>query len=108
MRLNWYLPPSRKKGASSAERPGSFRHALKRLGPTWLASPLRRVVQSVCLLVFLGLFFYVCWPYTARPANTWSGWLPVEVNAETACSTRTVRTRLCRARTSCLLKIGCS
>lgn len=87
MRLNWYLPPSRKKGASSAERPGTFRRVLKRLGPTWLASPLRRVVQSVCLLVFLGLFFYVCWPYTARPVNTWSGWLPVEVNAETGAAT---------------------
>jgi len=87
MRLNWYLRPFRRTGGLSADRPGRFRRALKRLGPTWLSSPLRRTVQSVCLLVFLGLFFYVCWPYTARPAGTWGGWLPVEVNAETGAAT---------------------
>ena len=32
-----------------------------------LSSPARRVIQAVCFVLFLVLFFYVCWPYTARP-----------------------------------------
>jgi ferredoxin len=39
---------------------------LKSLGPTWSGSPVRRVVQVLCLLGFLVLFFYVCWPYGSR------------------------------------------
>ena len=39
---------------------------LRVLGPTWSASPVRRLVQSVCLVTFLILFFYVCWPYGSR------------------------------------------
>jgi ferredoxin len=33
------------------------------LGPTWSAAPTRRFIQTACLLVFLTLLFYVCWPY---------------------------------------------
>lgn len=33
------------------------------LGPTWLYSPVRRIIQTICLILFLFLFFYVCWPY---------------------------------------------
>src|SRR5204862_4389173 len=36
-------------------------------GPSWLSSPVRRIVQTVCFVAFLVLFFYVCFPYTARP-----------------------------------------
>ena len=42
------------------------RRVLRLLGPTWLASPVRRASQAVCLLLFLALFLYVCWPYGAR------------------------------------------
>ena len=55
-------------------KPGVIRRTLKRIGPTWLSAPVRRVVQSVCLIVFLVMFFYVCWPYTARPAEVADGW----------------------------------
>lgn len=72
MRLHWFLPA----------RSRSSRW-LKRIGPTWAASPLRRVVQGLALVLFLVLFFYVSWPYTARPARSWPGWLPVEVDAAT-------------------------
>ncbi|MEX0704126.1 MAG: 4Fe-4S binding protein [Planctomycetales bacterium] len=36
---------------------------LARLGPTWRSAPFRRVIQAVCLVLFLHAFFYVCWPY---------------------------------------------
>ncbi len=49
-------------------KPGYLRRALKRLGPSVVSSPLRRVVQAVCLAIFLTLFFYVLWPYQAIPA----------------------------------------
>ncbi len=45
---------------------GHLARTLGRLGPTWSASPGRRLVQSVCLLIFTALFFWVCWPYGAR------------------------------------------
>ena len=47
---------------------------LKWFGPTWLSAPLRRVVQGVCLVAFLVFFFYVCWPYTARPVEGSTDW----------------------------------
>lgn len=45
---------------------GYLARALGRLGPTWSASPERRLVQSVCLFIFMALFFWVCWPYGTR------------------------------------------
>ncbi len=87
MRLEWFLPTLRK----SAKRPeretprlvaDAVRRFLALLGPSWLASPLRRLVQVVSLLVFLLLFFYVCWPYDTRPANISNGWSPLNVDAE--------------------------
>jgi ferredoxin len=39
---------------------------LTTLGPTWAGSPIRRLAQVLCLLGFLILFFYVCWPYGSR------------------------------------------
>lgn len=51
-----------------------------------LSSPLRRFVQAACLLLFLMLFFYVCWPYSARPAadgHKSDGWRIVEVEQQT-------------------------
>ena len=48
---------------SEHRKRGFARSALARLGPTWLASPIRRLIQSLFFLLFLVLFFYVCWPY---------------------------------------------
>jgi polyferredoxin len=36
---------------------------LKKIGPTWLSTPWRRFAQAFCLILFLVLFFYFCWPY---------------------------------------------
>ena len=36
---------------------------LNKMGPTWRAAPIRRLVQTSCLLLFAYLFFYVAWPY---------------------------------------------
>ena len=53
------------------------------------------MIQSGCLLAFLWLFLYACWPYTARPVQVesapppeipigqvWDGWLPEDVDPE--------------------------
>ena len=50
-------------------RPGRIRSALRRMGEGWLASPVRRLVQVAFFAAFLALFFHVCWPYGARPAE---------------------------------------
>ncbi len=62
-------------------KPGLARKWLKRLGPSWLSAPVRRVVQGVCFALFLWLFFFVCWPYSARPSRNWPGWVPAEIDA---------------------------
>ena len=58
MRLNLFL---HKSDAHTAPR-----RTLAALGPTWLASPARRLIQSVCLIGFLVLLGYVCWPCGSR------------------------------------------
>jgi ferredoxin len=76
MRLNWFSrPPQSKSG-------GVLRRVIGWAAPTWLYSPGRRIVQAACLIAFLVLFLYVCFPYTAVPARQWSGWIPVEVDAQ--------------------------
>lgn len=107
MRLDWFLPYLRK---SSPDRPdrvhgvvsrlarsllppslfssrqtkqrGRIRRFLRALGPIWYSSPLRRLIQSVCFLLFLWLFFVTCWPYSASPAPVSSGWIPAELDLE--------------------------
>ena len=106
MRLDVFLPFLRKpkKGAAPAAEPlllrmrsgvlprrclpigrpaspGCCGGTLKWLGPTWLSSPVRRVVQGLCLLLFLWLFFYVCYPYDARPRQVWTGWRPTSIGS---------------------------
>jgi ferredoxin len=64
-------------------KPGTVRRVLKRLGISWRSSPLRRVVQALCFVAFLWLFFYVCWPYDAQPATlgtVWRSWRPVAID----------------------------
>ncbi len=114
MRLNWFLPMIRRPrdgirqlkrrrlvetlrrilpAACSSDwttkRRGLGRTFLRRQGLSWLASPVRRVVQSVCLVTFLILFFYVCWPYDARPAQSWPGFIPISVDAVSGRATLT-------------------
>ncbi len=110
LRLDWYLPVLRKAKAGRTDTagplrrfatrlfPGSFfsdrttkqrglvRRMLRRLGPTWLSAPVRRCVQALCLLTFLGLFCYACWPYDARPLPPgWivTDWSLVDIEQET-------------------------
>ncbi|MCC9608639.1 4Fe-4S binding protein [Blastopirellula sp. JC732] len=94
LRIDWFLPMIRKQKTSVPSSPtlpgallrklipttwqsnwttkqrGPIRRLLRAIGPSWLASPVRRVVQGICLVTFLVLFFYACWPYDARPKNT--------------------------------------
>ncbi|MCA9121778.1 MAG: 4Fe-4S binding protein [Planctomycetales bacterium] len=67
-------------------KPGLIRILLNRLGPSVLSSPLRRMVQTLSLFLFIVLFFYVCWPYSARPAAVGQqsdNWRLVEVEQHT-------------------------
>ncbi len=63
MQFNWFSRLPKKQSA------GQPSQANGSLAPTWRYSPLRRIVQAVCLLAFLVLFLYVCFPYTAVPVQ---------------------------------------
>lgn len=55
---------------------------LRKLGPTWQATPIRRAVQTGCLLLYLWLFLVVSWPYAARFSSQVlpdKEWLPAEI-----------------------------
>ncbi|MDA1162558.1 MAG: 4Fe-4S binding protein [Planctomycetota bacterium] len=105
MRADWFLPvlraprpdvPERRIGilaqaarqvlpakffsSRTTKQRGWFRRFLRRLGPVWLAAPCRRIVQSLCFVTFLWLFFLTCWPYSATPARSSTGWIPAEFN----------------------------
>ncbi len=97
IRLDWFVPSLRKTTSGKApahsllgrvarsvvpswlqsnyrtKRRGSIRIWLRHLGISWLASPVRRVVQGVCWLAFMALFLVVCWPYSATPKKPQSG-----------------------------------
>ena len=73
-RLARRLAPASWLADRGTGRPGRIRRGLTRLGPTWRSSPVRRFIQAACFALFLGLFFVVCWPYTARPSRVWAGW----------------------------------
>ena len=55
MRLHFFMPMS--------SRHRKLGKILSLLGPTWRSSPVRRILQSICLIVFIVFFLYVCWPY---------------------------------------------
>lgn len=55
MRLHLFLPKN------TSHR--NLDKTLSALGPTWRSSPVRRIIQSICLAGFVVLFVYVCWPY---------------------------------------------
>jgi ferredoxin len=108
MRLDWFLPAIRKSNPHAepikrrwiirwmrklfpwpiasnwqTKQRGLLRQGLRKLGLSWLSSPLRRLSQTLCFILFLVLFFYVCWPYDAQPSADSKGWFPVEVDPET-------------------------
>jgi len=58
---------------STGRQPGLVRKGLSMLGPSWESAPLRRMIQTVCFILFCYLFFYVCWPYSAQPDSEASG-----------------------------------
>lgn len=101
MRLDWFLPAMRKTPDGSPAMQtrfgqavrnclpaslrsdhhtkirGPVRRLLRWLGTSWLYSPVRRIAQAICFILFLFLFFYVCWPYTASPrpsGPTFAAW----------------------------------
>ena len=67
LRLAKKLLPAAFFSIPESKKPGLVRKVLKRWGPTVHAAPLRRIIQTLCFLLFLFSFFYVCWPYTASP-----------------------------------------
>lgn len=69
MRLDHYLPTLKRAKKADRKPPGRIRRVLERIGPTMASAPLRRVIQSVCFITFLVSFFYICWPYTAKPVS---------------------------------------
>ena len=93
LRLDWFLPAIRRiqgdenpshsllgrwlrrvmpnsiQSNHKTKKRGWFRRTIRKLGLSWSASPLRRLSQSICMIVFLILFLYVCWPYDARPVS---------------------------------------
>ncbi|MCF7973507.1 MAG: 4Fe-4S binding protein [Phycisphaerae bacterium] len=62
MRLNLFVPKDR--------LPGRLDGLLRRLGPSWAATPMRRVIQTACFAAFAVLLFYVCWPYGGPDVGT--------------------------------------
>lgn len=48
---------------------------------------MRRISQTICLVSFLLLFFWVCWPYDATPSQNWNGFSPVFVDPEDGSAT---------------------
>lgn len=92
LRLDWFLPAIRRLPAGTnpskaflgrwmrwlspgmhsdwqKKQRGRGRRLLRTLGLSWVASPIRRLSQTTCLLLFCWLFFYVCWPYNAKPSE---------------------------------------
>ena len=61
--------PFRKKGQRTGW-PGTLYQGLARIGPVTRSSPVRRIIQSICLLLFLYALFYTCWPYSDHFTET--------------------------------------
>lgn len=68
MRLNWFSGPPKKESA------GAIRRLAGWIAPTWGYSLWRRIVQALCLIVFLVLFLFVSFPYTAAPSENAQTW----------------------------------
>ncbi len=82
MRLDWFLPAISRRSAGKAD---VAIRTIKWLAPTFLSSPVRRVIQVSFFFLFLILFFYVCWPYNARPlppGKVSTGWTLEEIDQQ--------------------------
>lgn len=78
------LLPTKLFSDSVTGRLGWARRTLRWLGPTFVSAPVRRAVQVVCFAIFLWLFFFVCWPYSAAPhaeGPVSSGWRLREIDS---------------------------
>ncbi len=76
-RFLWRCSPSVLRSNHRTKMPGAVRRVLRWIGASWLYSPIRRFVQASCFALFVWLFVYVCWPYTAEPTppgRVSSGW----------------------------------
>lgn len=60
-----FLKKSKRKGWR-----GVAWRCLERIGPVTRSAPVRRLIQVVCLLLFLDAFFRVCWPYSENFSST--------------------------------------
>ncbi len=80
MRLDHFFPAApQSRLAGWRKRADAW---LRRAGPSWRASPWRRVIQAGGLVLYLYLFFYVSWPYArvfSADLLARKEWLPVEV-----------------------------
>lgn len=77
--LDLFRPPAATKNVSGWRQ--RLERILRALGPTWQGTPLRRVIQSASLLIYLALFFLVAWPYAVPFSSRVlpdKEWLPVE------------------------------
>lgn len=45
---------------------GGIWRLLDRVGPVTRSSPVRRIIQVICLVLFVDAFLRVCWPYASR------------------------------------------
>ena len=61
MRLDFY----RKHAKAGGVKPGPLGRAIGWAAPSLLRSPVRRIVQTAALGLFLVLFFHVSWPHAA-------------------------------------------
>ncbi len=77
--LNIFFPFLKKKERTGWR--GRCHRWLTLLGPVWRSSPVRRVIQVVCLALFFYFFFFTCWPYAEHfTSTTFSDkeWMPVD------------------------------
>jgi ferredoxin len=70
-RLDHFLPRWR---AGIGKRKSFARRWLGRIGKTVEFAPVRRAIQVTAFLIFLGLVFWVSWPYDARPTAQTGVW----------------------------------
>jgi len=69
VRIARRILPERFFFSPTTGKEGVLRRMLRKTGITALSSPTRRVLQSVCFVLFLWSFFHICWPYSAKPAT---------------------------------------
>ena len=78
--LNLFRSAEQARQGSGGRR--KFEAILQKFGPSWKAAPVHRSIQTVGLLFYLYLFFYVSWPYAAIFSSEHFAareWLPAEV-----------------------------